>query len=214
MSLHTLRRCLESMEVSLDLVPRWRGADLDRLLDEDHAGIQAAWKARLERWTWQVRVEVSFNRYGDRGRIDLLAWHPTQRIMVVGEVKTEIADVQALLGGMDTKVRVAANLARSLGLPPPRSVVPMLLVADGSTNRDRVKRFGALFSRFSGRGRVAMGWLRRPVGSASGLLVFTDLRVATGGSVTRPGRHRVRRSASDLSTTPAPGGRRSRSPGT
>lgn len=193
LSLATLRRCLAVLEVRLDLVPSWRGAELARLLDEDHAAIQSVWKSRLERWGWQVWVEVSFNRFGDRGRIDLLAWQPLQRILLVGEVKTQIADAQALLGGLDVKARVAPYVARPLGLGAPRQVVPLLLVAEGTTNRDRVRRLAPLFTRFPVRGRHAIGWLRRPGEAApSGLLILTDLRFANGRSVTRVAPHRIR----------------------
>lgn len=116
MALATVRLCLAVLEVRIDLVPRWHGSQLPRLLDEWHATLQAAWKARLERWGWVVRVEASFNRFGDRGRVDLLAWHPAMRIIVVVEIKTEIADVQELLGGLDVKRRVAPHLARSMGM--------------------------------------------------------------------------------------------------
>jgi transcriptional regulator with XRE-family HTH domain len=107
MSLAVLRACLDVLEIRLDLVPRWRGADLDRLRDEAHAGLEAAWKRRLERWGWQVSAEVSFNHYGDRGRVDLLAWHAVNRLLLVVEVRSEVADVQALLGALDVKIRVA-----------------------------------------------------------------------------------------------------------
>jgi hypothetical protein len=99
----TVRRCLEAVEVKLDLQPRWRGADLDRLLDEGHATLQAAWKGRLEEWDWAVVAEASFNQYGDRGRIDLLAWHPVAQRLAVIEIKTELADAQGLLGRWTSK---------------------------------------------------------------------------------------------------------------
>jgi hypothetical protein len=138
-------------------------------------------------------VEVSFNRFGDRGRIDLLAWKPARQILLLVEVKTEIADAQGLLGGMDVKARVAPHVARSLGLAPPRVVVPLLLVAEGTTNRDRVRRLAPLFARYTRRGRSAVTWLRRPEEEAPlGMLVFTDLRFATGGSVMRVAPHRIR----------------------
>lgn len=191
------------LEVRLELVPSWRGADLSRLLDEAHATIQATWKARLERWGWQVWAEVSFNRYGDRGRIDLLAWHPVRRVLLVVEIKTEIADSQALLGGLDVKVRLAPHVARSLGLGAPLLVVPLLVVAEGTTNRDRIGRLGPLFARFALRGRAAIGWLRRPGDSAlAGLLVFTDSRYANRGSVRRVAPHRIRRRAAAASVAP------------
>ena len=191
-SLAVIRRCLAVLEVTLDLTPRWRGADLARLLDESHASIQAGWKPRLEKWGWQVWVEQSFNVYGDRGRVDLLAWHPVHRLLLVVEVKTVIADAQALLGGLDVKVRVAREVARSLGIGGVRSVVPVLLVAEGTTNRARIRRLAPLFERFALRGRQAMSWLRRPNEAVSGLLIFTDLRFATGSSVTRVASHRIR----------------------
>jgi hypothetical protein len=192
MTLSVLRRCLAVLEVRLDLVPGWRGANLSRLRDATHAALQAVWKLRLERWGWQVWVEVSFNHFGDRGRIDLLAWHPVHRLVLVVEVKSEIDDAQALLGGLDVKCRVAPMVVRRLGLGPGAAVVPFVVVGDGSTSRDRLRRLAPLFSRFAVRGRAAFSWLRRPVGVPAGLLALTDLRFATGSSVTPVGTHRVR----------------------
>ena len=40
--LATLRRVFESLEVDLVLNARWRGGELDRLLDEDHSRLVAA----------------------------------------------------------------------------------------------------------------------------------------------------------------------------
>lgn len=192
MTVATLRRCLAVLEVRLDQVPRWRGAALDRLLDEGHARLQAAWKGRLARWGWQVWAEVSFNRYGERGRIDLLAWYPPLRFLVVCEIKTEIADVQDLLGVLDVKARLAPHVGSTLGLPAASLVVPALIVADGSTNRDRIRRLEPLFDGFTTRGRKAASWLHRPAGHATGLLIFSDLRPANAGRVMRISPHRVR----------------------
>jgi len=54
----------------------WQRQEIDRLLDADHSAMAAFWTRRLESFGWIVRSEVSFNRYGDRGRIDLLTYHP------------------------------------------------------------------------------------------------------------------------------------------
>lgn len=192
-NLAVLRRCLSVLEVRVDFELRWRGADLARLRDAAHAGLQAAWKRRLELWGWQVWIEHSFNHYGERGRIDILAWHPIYRVLLVVEIKSELADAQGLLGGLDVKARVAPVVARGLGLGNVSQVVPMIVLADGSTNRDRLRRLAPLFSRYAIRGRAAIGWLRTPIGSAPGLLALTDLRFATGSSVKPVGGHRVRR---------------------
>ncbi len=54
---------------------RWRGGDLDRLLDEGHAALMARAAAILESAGWSVMPEVTFAHFADRGSIDILAWH-------------------------------------------------------------------------------------------------------------------------------------------
>jgi transcriptional regulator with XRE-family HTH domain len=199
MALGQVRSCLAVLEVRLELLPRWRGGELDRLRDASHAALVAAWKRRLQKWGWQTWVEVSFNHLGERGRVDLLAWHPVHRTMLVVEVKTEIDDVQALLGVLDMKARLAPAIARQLGISSIRSAVAFLIVAESTANRERIDRLGPLFSRYALRGRSAIGWLRRPAEVPTGLLAFTDLRSATGASVKQVGAHRVRRPKGALS---------------
>ena len=184
-SLPALRRCLGALDVRLHLVPRWRGADLDRLLDDQHSRLQALWAHRLERWGWTVLPEVSFNRYGDRGRIDLLAWHPARRVLLVIEIKTQIVDIQGLLGPLDVKLRVAAGIARERGWDPPLAVVPVLVVAESSTNRRRIASRAPLFRQLAVRGRAAISWLRRPGDPVTGLLVLSDLSPASTSSAGR-----------------------------
>jgi transcriptional regulator with XRE-family HTH domain len=192
LTLRVIRQHLDALGAQVDVAARWRGAELDRLLDEQHSWLQAAWKARLERWGWDVAVEASFNRYGERGRIDLLAWRAAQRILLVIEVKTEVLDAQGLLGGLDVKTRLGPFVGRDLGWARPALLAPALIITDGSTNRDRISRLAPLFGRFRLRGRAAISWLRRPEGVVTGLLLFSDLRPATTNRVTRLGRQRIR----------------------
>ena len=42
--------------------------------------------------------EVSFSIYGERGVIDILAWHPGRRALLIIELKTDIVDVNELVG--------------------------------------------------------------------------------------------------------------------
>lgn len=203
----TIRRCLAVLEVRLDLVPAWRGTMIDRVRDERHAVLEAAWKERLEGWRWLTWAEVSYSQYGERGRVDLVAWESRARVLVVVEVKSEIVDVQALLGSLDQRVRLGPNIAASLGLPRPERIVPMVVASDTTANRQRVMRFGPLFARFDLRGREAVSWLRSREAGAhlpSGLLVFSDLRPAHGPHVTSVGSHRVRHLGSAVSTSGAP----------
>ena len=158
----------------LDTRLLWNGPELDRLVDEAHAALGAAVKRRLERWGWLVRVEVSYSHFGERGRIDLLAFHPATRVLLVIELKSELVDVQSLLGSLDVKVRLAPGIVQRLGWSP-RVVLPAIVFVEDRTTRNRLNRVDPLFAEFAVRGRTATTWLRRPTMDApSGLLWFTD----------------------------------------
>ena len=162
----------------VDLRLLWNGPELDRLLDEAHAALGSSVKRRLERWGWLVRVEVSYSQFGERGRIDLLAFHPATRTLLVIELKTELVDIQALLGSLDMKARLARGIAERIGWSP-RGVVPAVVFLEDRTTRNRLARVEPLFARYDLRGRRALSWLRRPVPPPpSGLLWFTDVGVA------------------------------------
>lgn len=85
------------------------------LTDERHARLQDWLVGRLRESGWIVEAEVSLNHYGDRGRIDVLAYHPTARVVLVIKVKSRIEDVQDLLGRLDIKMRIARILAEDRG---------------------------------------------------------------------------------------------------
>jgi transcriptional regulator with XRE-family HTH domain len=157
----------------IDLRLLWNGPELDRLLDEGHAALGVAVKQRLERWGWLVQVEVSYSQWGERGRIDLLAFHPAARIVLVIELKTLLVDVQALLGTLDAKARLAPDIARRFGWEP-RCVVPVVAFSEDRTTRNRVQRVEGLFERYSLRGRSAGTWMRLPdpASAPTGLLLF------------------------------------------
>ena len=186
--LGTVAAIVEALGGRLDARISWNGPELDRLLDAGHAAVAGAVKRRLERWGWRVRVEVSFSQFGERGRIDLLAWHPGRRTLLVIEVKTELVDIQALLGSLDQKTRLAPIVARQFGWPT-ATVVPAIVFLEHSATRKRLGMLDTLFDRYSLRGRTAVSWLREATMPApSGLLWFT----AAGARREMP-RERVRR---------------------
>lgn len=199
-TVRTLLRICEPLDIDLRVYGRWRGGELDRLLDAGHAALQDLVKRRLEVLGWLVRAEVTFNRYGERGSIDLLTFHPASGILLVVEIKTVIADVQGLLRPLDVKVRLAAESAADLGWRP-RTVVPAIILSEESTSRRRVARHPALFGRFATRGHAAGIWLRHPSGAPSGLLMFVKSSDGTGGAASRPGRQRVRVQRSSSSSS-------------
>lgn len=177
MTVHAIEAVARALGASLSLQVRWRGAELDRLIDAAHATLQNAVAAMLAATGWTVHVEVSFNRYGDRGRIDVFALHPALRIGLVIEVKSGIGDIQETLGRLDVKVRVARAVAREMGWGEISAVVPVLVVGDSRAARTVIATHASLFARFRVRGRAALAWIRHPDPSApSGLLWFGSVR--------------------------------------
>ncbi len=57
-----------------------------------------------------IRPEYEFNHYGDRGSVDLLAWHPTERVLLIIEVKSALTDLQATLMSYARKLRIVPDL--------------------------------------------------------------------------------------------------------
>jgi hypothetical protein len=64
---------------------------------------------------WSVVAEVSFAIYGERGVVDLLAWHEATDSLVVIELKTAIVDIDEILGTLDRKRRLAVRIAAERG---------------------------------------------------------------------------------------------------
>ncbi len=174
LSVGAVEAVVGALGARLDARLIWRGPELDRLTDAGHAALSASVKRRLERWGWLVRVEVSYNHFGERGRIDLLAWHPITRSALVIEIKTSLADVQALLGSMDAKTRIGPRL---LAGDRARSVVPAIVFLEDRTTRRHLSALDDLFSQYALRGRDAIGWARRPTGVTvpSGILWFQSV---------------------------------------
>jgi hypothetical protein len=131
--------------VSLEIVPRSAGGEFGRVVNARHAALAeavASWVARKP--GWKVATEVSFSIYGDRGVVDLLAWHDATGSLVVIELKTAIVDVNELLGTLDRKRRLAARIASTRGWTA-RSVSTWLIVGDSRTNRRSVAGHRTIF---------------------------------------------------------------------
>ena len=130
--------------------------------------------ARLEGWTAQP--EVSFSIFGERGVVDILAWHPERRSLLVVELKTELAEVQLLMSKMDQRTRLAARIARERGWEA-RHVACWVILADGRTNRRRVANHRTVLrSKFPADGRAVRRWLRDPVGTIAALSFLPDVQ--------------------------------------
>ena len=92
-----------ALDADLVVSLRWRGGELDRLFDEGHASVLGHVAELLQAYGWITEPEVTYSVYGERGSIDLLAWHAPTRTLLVIEVKTELTSVEATLRKHDEK---------------------------------------------------------------------------------------------------------------
>ena len=187
-SVERVRRHGAALDARVEFRVVGRGADLPRLLDDEHAAIVNALAAAFRDHGCTVEPEASFSQWGERGRIDLLAQAPAPRgALLVVEVKTELADLQDLLGGLSVKARLAPEVARDLGWAGGR-VVTVLALAQTARNRAVVGVHRGLFDAFS------RAWFRgRPPAVDSGpVLLWVPPRLA-GRRRWLAGRRRVRR---------------------
>lgn len=140
---------------------------------------------------WEVVPEFSFNVYGDRGSVDVLAWHPRERILLIIEVKATLTDLQNLVASMSKKGRVVPNAADDARGWQASHVAMLVAVAGTTANRSIVARHAATFgAAFPVRTRAVQTWLRNPRGPIHGIwFVAGD----ANASIARTSRSRVRR---------------------
>ncbi len=181
-SIGVARRVAGALGAEVSVAVRWRGAQIDRVRDEAHAEVVAETSALLEAAGWSIAAEVTYAWYGERGSIDLLAFHAPTRTLLVVEAKTEIASVEETLRRHDQKVRLGRRIAlERLGWSA-GDVTRLLTVRDTRTARRRIERHGGVFGRaYPIRGWGARGWLRQPV-RTPGLLLFLSGTARPGGS--------------------------------
>ena len=172
-TIENIRRVAGALDIRVDVIARWRGGELDRLLNSRHSALGDAVAKLLRDLGWQVAPEVSFAFGGERGWIDLLAWHAASRTLLVIELKTEIVDIQELLGVVDRKVRLSTRIASQRGWFP-LATGAWIVVADGPTNRRRVAAHRTLLrAALPGDGRTMRRWLRAPAGRIAALSFFS-----------------------------------------
>lgn len=181
----TLLAVATALDARLDLILRWHGEGLDRLLDAAHARLVESAVLLLRLAGWEVRVEVSFAIGGERGSIDILAFHVPSGTLLVIEVKSVVPDVQGVLHGIDRKARLAARVAREQGWIVRAPVARLLVLPSTSTSRRRVAAMAATFdTALPHRGSTVRRWIRNPVGPLTGILFLADAARGGAGATT------------------------------
>ena len=184
-SLRTIDRVTDALGARLSMRVLWQGEALDRLLDAEHARMVESTVHRLHELRWVAVPEVTFQIGAERGSVDILAWHPTSRQLLVVEVKTVMPDVQALLAGIDRKARLGRRLGEDQGWDV-AGVSRMLMLPDDRTARRRLTAFASTFDAvLPARTVQVRQWLRAPRAPIAGVLFLSSVHHAGA-------RHRVR----------------------
>jgi transcriptional regulator with XRE-family HTH domain len=166
LTVRALQAVAGALGARLDCRLLWNGEALDRLLDESHAALVEIVLRWLAGAGWDAAPEVSFSIRGERGSIDVLAFHPATATVLIVEVKSVVPDLQATLVTIDRKTRLASEIARGRGWRP-AGVGRLLVLREDRTARRRVAAHEATFAgAFPARGRAVRAWVRRPASGA------------------------------------------------
>jgi transcriptional regulator with XRE-family HTH domain len=188
-----IRAVARPLGIRVELLPRSRSGDVDRLVHARHGALAEAAIAWLGTFPgWEVRPEVSYSWYGERGVVDLVGWNAAGRAVLLVELKTDVIDVGEVHATMDRRHRLAERIVAPLGWKP-EMVGSLLLIGDSDANRDRVAAHGNLFAAaLPDRIVRVRAWLRQPAGELRGLAFFANAHPghATSGFATP---RRVRR---------------------
>lgn len=170
LTLGAFERIAHAMDATASVRLYWHGEDLDRLLDAAHAGLVDQVVALLRSRGWEVVPEATFSIYGERGSIDVLAFHPGHGSLLVIEVKSVVPDMQSMLSGIDRKVRLAPGIARERGWRV-RTVSRLLVLPDDRTARRRVEQFASTIDQVLPlRTRAVRRWIAAPRAATGGVL--------------------------------------------
>ena len=158
-----LRRLLAVFDAELVLYVRWRGGEVDRLLDGVHARLGEQTARLLGDLGWEVVAEMSYSEYGERGSIDILAFHEATSTLLVVELKSELTSIEDTLRRHDAKTRLAAKIARGRFGWAASNVARLLVLPDERTPRRRIQVHETLFTRtYPLRGWALRRWLAGP----------------------------------------------------
>lgn len=172
----TLRALFTALEARLQLTPSWRGAELDRLLDSEHAAIVARLAQRLEQAGWRVLIEITYSIGGERGSIDVLGYRAEVRAIVVCEVKSDIASAEGVGRKLDEKGRLAPAIVRSrLGWTPASVAVCLVLPESNRLRRLLAGPAAGLARMFPIDSRRVAAWLADPGGRLAATWFLSDI---------------------------------------
>src|SRR5688572_15626282 len=155
----------------------WNGAAADRLLDERHAALVERVVLLVRRRGWDVRIEVSYSEFGERGSIDVFAGLPPRRAVVVLEVKSDIGSLEEMNRILDVKERLAPKLAVAQFGWRPEFVGRILVLPEDLTLRRLLhKHAQTMRTIYPATSREVRAWLRNPASRLRGIWFLSETR--------------------------------------
>ena len=158
----TAVRILSALDVRIDL--RLFAPTLAALpvRDRAHARCVAYVARRLEQAGWLVLTEVAVGDDRWRGFIDVLAFHPTARVLLVIEVKVGLDDIGAVDRQIGNYERFAWGAAHSAGWRPRTATAAVLLLATDDNDRRLLEHRTYMDRRFRVRSSGLQAFIADP----------------------------------------------------
>jgi transcriptional regulator with XRE-family HTH domain len=183
MTLGSLDRLTETLGASLHLDIRYRGGLGDRLADAAHARLVDLVVSVLRRAGWLVELEFGFNVYGERGSVDILAWHVATRTLLIVEIKSRFTDLQAMLLSLARKMRLVPGVVREELQWDAANVARVVVAYATHRNRSVMAKHAAMFdAALPARSVAIRRWLRAPGGPIAGVWLASPETVHRGES--------------------------------
>lgn len=167
-SVRVLRRIAAAIDIRLELWARMRTGDLDRIINAGHAALHEELARHIDGLPgWIHAPEVSFAVFGERGVIDVLAFHAA-----TGSLLRHRAQDRAGLAGGPVDDDGRADAAGDWHRCPARLARPgrQLLGRDGRHAAEpTARRAPRGHAPLRVPGHQMRAWLRRPLGSIRAL---------------------------------------------
>jgi transcriptional regulator with XRE-family HTH domain len=164
MPINRIREIGRPLELAVDVVPRWHGGDLVRIVSERHATLTAGLLGDLRQLPgWEWFTEVTFTTAaGERGSADAAGWREADHALIIYEVKPDLIDPHGHVSQLDRYRRAAGAIAASIGVRP-RTVAIVLAADDTTTNRRRRHAYAPIYdTAFPDPVSKLRDWLRTP----------------------------------------------------
>ena len=154
-TLDVVERIIRALGLEPDLAAR-RPLILNgpRQRDLLHARCSGYVSRRLASIGWETWREVTIVSGRARGWIDVLAFDPRRRILLVIEVKTWLEDLGAIERQLDWYKREAVSASRVFGVRPVRTIGWLLFLATGEVDAAIHRNQDAFAVRFVARARA------------------------------------------------------------